>query len=270
MQIKIWLLIRLRGKGLLFLPFAIQKIMFFQPLGKYLLLLKAVFRKPEKWNIYWKEISKEMVAIGIGSIGIITIISVFLGAVTTVQTAFQLVSNLIPRSVIGTIVRDSSILELSPTISAIVLAGKVGSSVASQIGTMRVTEQIDALEIMGINSPGYLILPKILGAVTMIPLLVIISIALSIFGGYIAGTLSGAISAQDYITGITTDFVPFTFTVCMIKSVIFAFIITTVSAYQGFYTSGGALEVGISSTKGVVISCIMILFADYVTAQLLL
>jgi phospholipid/cholesterol/gamma-HCH transport system permease protein len=135
---------------------------------------------------------------------------------------------------------------------------------------MRVTEQIDALEIMGINSPGYLILPKILGAVTMIPLLVIISIALSIFGGYIAGTLSGAISAQDYITGITTDFVPFTFTVCMIKSVIFAFIITTVSAYQGFYTSGGALEVGISSTKGVVISCIMILFADYVTAQLLL
>ena len=135
---------------------------------------------------------------------------------------------------------------------------------------MRVTEQIDALEIMGINSPGYLILPKILGAVTMIPLLVIISIALSIFGGYIAGTLSGAINAQDYITGITTDFVPFTFTVCMIKSVIFAFIITTVSAYQGFYTSGGALEVGISSTKGVVISCIMILFADYVTAQLLL
>jgi phospholipid/cholesterol/gamma-HCH transport system permease protein len=194
----------------------------------------------------------------------------FLGAVTTVQTAFQLVSDFIPKSVIGMIVRDSAILELSPTISAIVLAGKVGSSVASQIGTMRVTEQIDALEIMGINSPGYLILPKIIGAVTMIPLLVIISIGLTITGGYIAGTASGAVTGQDFINGITTTFIPFTFTVSMVKSVIFAFIITSVSAYQGFYTNGGALEVGRSSTKAVVISCIAILFTDYVVAQLLL
>ncbi len=244
--------------------------MIFHPLGKYILLLKAVFRKPEKWNIYRKEIFHEMASIGVGSLGIVAIISVFLGAVTTVQTAFQLVSDFIPRSVIGMIIRDSSVLELSPTISAIVLAGKVGSSISSQIGTMRVTEQIDALEIMGINSPGYLILPKIIGAVTTIPLLVIISIALSIFGGYLAGTLSGAVTAQDYITGITTDFIPFTFTVSMVKAVIFAFIITTVSAYQGFYTTGGALEVGQSSTRAVVISCIAILFADYVIAQLLL
>jgi phospholipid/cholesterol/gamma-HCH transport system permease protein len=211
-----------------------------------------------------------MVSIGIGSLGIIAIISLFLGAVTTVQTAFQLVSDFIPKSVIGMIVRDSAILELSPTISAIVLAGKVGSSVASQIGTMRVTEQIDALEIMGINSPGYLILPKIIGAVTMIPLLVIISIGLTITGGYIAGTASGAVTGQDFINGITTTFIPFTFTVSMVKSVIFAFIITSVSAYQGFYTNGGALEVGRSSTKAVVISCIAILFTDYVVAQLLL
>lgn len=244
--------------------------MIFHPLGKYILLLKAAFRRPEKWNIYKKEIFKEMVSIGVGSLGIIAIISVFLGAVTTVQTAFQLVSDLVPKSVIGGIVRDSSILELSPTISAIVLAGKVGSSVASQIGTMRVTEQIDALEIMGINSPGYLILPKIIGAVTTVPLLVIISISLSIFGGYLAGTASGAVSAQDFLTGVTSNFVPFTFTVSMVKAVFFAFIITTVSAYQGFYTQGGALEVGQSSTKAVVISCIMILFADYVIAQLLL
>ncbi|MEY3679118.1 MAG: hypothetical protein RI924_1259 [Bacteroidota bacterium] len=244
--------------------------MFFQPFGKYILLLKAVFRRPEKWGIYRGEILKEMVAIGVGSLGIITIISVFLGAVTTVQTAFQLVSNLVPRSVIGTIVRDSAILELSPTISAIVLAGKVGSSVASQIGTMRVTEQIDALEIMGINSPGYLILPKVIAAISMFPLLVIISIALCIVGGYCAGSISGAVTAQDFVYGITTDFIPFTFTVCMVKSVMFAFIITTISAYQGFYTTGGALEVGISSTRGVVISCIMILCADYVIAQLLL
>ena len=244
--------------------------MIFHSLGKYILLLKAVFRKPEKWNIYRKEIFKEMDSIGVGSLGIIAIISVFLGAVTTVQTAFQLVSDLIPKSVIGGIVRDSSILELTPTISAIVLAGKVGSSVASQIGTMRVTEQIDALEIMGINSPGYLILPKIIGAVTTIPLLVIISIGLSIMGGYLAGTASGATTAQDFITGLTTDFIPFTFTVSMVKSVIFAFIITTVSAYQGFYTDGGALEVGQSSTRAVVISCIMILFSDYVIAQVML
>lgn len=244
--------------------------MIFHPLGKYILLLKAVFRKPEKWNIYRKEIFHEMNSIGVGSLGIIAIISIFLGMVTTVQTAFQLVSDLIPKSIIGSIVRDSTILELSPTISAIVLAGKVGSSVSSQIGTMRVTEQIDALEIMGINSPGYLILPKIIGAVIMIPLLVIISVALSIFGGYIAGTLSGAVTANDYMAGLTEGFIPFTLTVCMVKSVLFAFIITSVSAYQGFYTSGGALEVGISSTRAVVVSCIAILFTDYLVAQLLL
>ncbi|MFN8407442.1 MAG: ABC transporter permease [Sphingobacteriaceae bacterium] len=244
--------------------------MIFYPLGKYILLLKAVFRKPEKWSLYRKEIFHEMNYMGVGSLGIICIISIFLGAVTTVQTAFQLVSDLVPKSVIGGIVRDSSILELSPTISAIVLAGKIGSSVASQIGTMRVTEQIDALEIMGINSPGYLILPKIIGAITMIPLLVIISIALSIVGGYLAGTASGAVTPQSFIEGLTSDFIPFTFTVSMVKSVIFAFIITSVAAYQGFYTHGGALEVGQSSTKAVVISCIMILFADYIVAQLLL
>ncbi|HEY0054340.1 MAG TPA: ABC transporter permease [Pedobacter sp.] len=244
--------------------------MIFHPLGKYILLLKAVFRKPEKWNIYRREILHEMTSIGVGSLGIISIISVFLGMVTTVQTAFQLVSDLIPKSIIGGIVRDSSILELSPTISAIVLAGKVGSSISSQIGTMRVTEQIDALEIMGINSPGYLILPKIVGAVIMIPLLVIVSIALCIVGGYIAGTLSGAVTPNDFILGLTEGFIPFTLTVSMVKSVIFAFIITSVSAYQGFYTSGGALEVGISSTRAVVVSCIAILFTDYLVAQLLL
>ncbi len=244
--------------------------MIFYPLGKYILLLKAVFRKPEKWNIYRREIFHEMESIGVGSLGIIAIISIFLGMVTTVQTAFQLVSDLIPKSTIALIVRDSSILELSPTISAIVLAGKVGSSISSQIGTMRVTEQIDALEIMGINSPGYLILPKIIGAVIAIPLLVIISIALCITGGYIAGTLSGAVSPNDFKIGLTRGFIPFTLTVCMVKSVLFAFIITSVSAYQGFYTSGGALEVGISSTRAVVVSCISILFTDYIVAQLLL
>jgi len=244
--------------------------MLFYHFGKYILMLKSIFRRPEKFSIYKDEIFMEMVAIGLGSVGIISIISVFIGGVTTVQTAYQLVSDLVPRSVIGGITRDSTILELSPTICSLVLAGKVGSSIASQIGTMRVTEQIDALEIMGVNAPGYLILPKLIAGLLMIPLLVIIAIFLSIVGGYISGTVSGALSGAEYIQGLTTDFIPFTVVVALIKALFFAFIIVTVSAYQGFYTHGGALEVGQSSTRAVVISCISILISDYIIAQLLL
>jgi phospholipid/cholesterol/gamma-HCH transport system permease protein len=244
--------------------------MLFYHFGKYILMLQSIFRRPEKLSIYKDEIFMEMVAIGLGSVGIISIISVFIGGVTTVQTAYQLVSDLVPRSVIGGITRDSTILELSPTICSLVLAGKVGSSIASQIGTMRVTEQIDALEIMGINAPGYLILPKLIAGMLMIPLLVIIAIFLSIMGGYISGTISGALSATEYVQGLTTDFIPFTIVVALVKAVVFAFIIVTVSAYQGYYTRGGALEVGQSSTKAVVISCIAILISDYIIAELLL
>ncbi len=244
--------------------------MLFYHFGKYILLLKSVFKKPEKFSIYQDEIFREMVDIGLGSLGIISIISIFIGAVTTVQTAFQLVSDLIPKSVIGGITRDSTILELSPTICSLVLAGKIGSSIASQIGTMRVTEQIDALEIMGINAPGYLILPKVTAGVIMVPMLVIVSIFLSITGGYLAGSASGAVTSAEFIQGLTTNFNPFTVTIAMVKAVTFAIIITTVSAYQGFYTNGGALEVGQASTKAVVISCIAILVADYIIAQLLL
>lgn len=244
--------------------------MLFHHFGKYILLLKSVFKKPEKFSIYQDEIFREMVDIGLGSLGIISIISVFIGAVTTVQTAFQLVSDLIPKSVIGGITRDSTILELSPTICSLVLAGKIGSSIASQIGTMRVTEQIDALEIMGINAPGYLILPKVTAGIIMVPMLVVVSIFLSITGGYLAGTASGAITAAEFIQGLTTNFNPFTVTIAMVKAVTFAIIITTVSAYQGFYTNGGALEVGQASTKAVVISCIAILAADYIIASILL
>ncbi|SMO32399.1 MlaE family ABC transporter permease [Solitalea koreensis] len=244
--------------------------MLFYHLGKYVLLMKASLKRPEKWSFYWKEIIREMVSIGVGSVGIISIISIFMGAVTTVQTAFQLVSNLIPLSVIGQITRDNSILELSPTIGALVLAGKTGSNIASQIGTMRVTEQIDALEVMGVNSPGYLILPKIIAGITMIPMLVIVSVFLSILGGMIAGNLSGAVTQSEYITGLQADFKTILLTAGMVKAIVYAFIITSVSSYQGFYTEGGALEVGESSTRAVVVSCILILFADYIIAQLLL
>src|SRR6478752_3811172 len=155
----------------------------FYTLGKYILLLRLSFKKPEKFSVYWSEVMREMVSIGIGSLGIICIISVFIGAVATIQVAFQLNSPLVPLSIAGRISRDSTILEFSPTISALVLAGRVGSSIASQIGTMRVTEQIDALEIMGVNAPGYLIAPKIIAGMTMVPLLVIASITLGITGG---------------------------------------------------------------------------------------
>ena len=166
----------------------------FHTLGKYILLIRLSFRKPEKFSVYWAEVMREMVSIGIGSMGIISIISVFIGAVATIQVAFQLSSPLVPRSIAGSISRDSTILEFSPTISALVLAGRVGSSIASQIGTMRVTEQIDALEIMGVNAPGYLIAPKIIAGITMIPLLVIYSMVLGILGGYSACAVTGTIA----------------------------------------------------------------------------
>lgn len=242
----------------------------FTNFGKYILLLKAAFRRPEKTKIYLKAIFQEMDFIGRGSLGLISIISTFIGAVMTLQIAFQLVSDLIPKTIIGQVNRDSSILELSPTISAIVLAGKIGSAISSEIGTMRVTEQIDALEIMGINAPGYLILPKILAGITMVPVLVIISMFLSITGGYLGGTLSGAVTAAEYMQGITTDFNSYTITVALVKAFVFGFIITSVPAYEGFYVKGGALEVAQASTRAVVISCISILACDYIVTQLLL
>ncbi|TDG35434.1 ABC transporter permease [Pedobacter changchengzhani] len=242
----------------------------FTNFGRYILLLKSVFRKPEKFKIYLKEISKQMDYVGVGSLGLIAIISTFIGAVMTLQIAFQLVSDFIPKTIIGSVNRDSSILELSPTISAIVLAGKIGSAISSEIGSMRVTEQIDALEIMGINAPGYLILPKIISGITMVPILVIISMFLSITGGYLGGSLSGAVTPAEYMQGITTDFNPYTIVVALVKAFVFGFIITSVPAYEGFYVRGGALEVSQASTRAVVISCISILVCDYLVTQLLL
>lgn len=213
---------------------------------------------------------REMVSQGIGSLGIVIIISVFIGAVATIQTAFQLISSFIPKTVVGNVTRDSTILEFSPTVTSLVLAGRIGSSIASQIGTMRVTEQIDALEIMGVNTPGYLISPKVISGLTMVPLLVIVSVGLGLLGGYVACAISRDVSTSDYVTGLTQDFNPVIVTVCAVKAMAFGFIITSICAYQGFYTSGGALEVGQAATRGVVYSCVMILFADLVISELLL
>ena len=243
---------------------------FLHHFGRYLLLLQRTIAKPEKTSIYWRELAQQMVDIGIGSVGIVIIVSIFLGAVITVQIAYQLTTPLIPDSTIGSIVTNSSILEMAPTVVCLILAGKIGSNVASEIGTMRISEQIDALEIMGVNAASYLILPKIIGAVLMIPCLVVISGFLCILSGLAVGQITGIVSSQDFMQGATGYFIPFTVTFALIKAATFGFIISSVAAYYGFYTEGGALEVGRSSTRAVVVCCVLILLADYVLAQILL
>ncbi|HLS36727.1 MAG TPA: ABC transporter permease [Sphingobacterium bovisgrunnientis] len=244
--------------------------MIFYYFGEYILLLKKVFKKPEKWRVYYKEMLHEMSEIGVGSLGLIVIISTFIGAVMTMQIAFQLNSDFIPRSVIGQINRDSNILELGPTISALVLMGKVGSSISSQIGSMRVTEQIDALEIMGINAAGYLIMPKLIAGAIMVPVLVIIAIVCALVGGLLGGVLTGAVTTNEYIQGIQGGFNGLTVAVAMVKAFVYGFIITTIPAYKGFHVRGGALEVGQAGTRAVVVGCITILACDYVITALML
>lgn len=243
---------------------------FLNHLGKYLLLLKSMFTKPENLKMYWKEFMHQCVEIGIGSLPIVLIISLFLGAVTTVQTAYQLVTPLVPQSTIAQIVRDSVILELSPTVVCIVLGGVVGSKIASELGNMRTSEQIDALEIMGINTSSYLILPKILGALLVVPFLIVLSAVLAIWGGRLAGNLSGIISYNIFDQGLRQNFTPYNVFFALSKAYSFAFIISSIPAYYGYYVKGGALEIGRASTTAVVVSCILILFADYALAALLL
>lgn len=239
-------------------------------IGRYILFMKGLFLKPEKISVYLRQIKLEMMDIGYGSLGISVLISVFMGAVLTIQTVHNLVSPLIPIYVVAEVTRDAIILEFSPTVVCLVLAGKVGSSIASQLGTMRVTEQIDALEIMGINSSGYLVLPKIIAAILILPFLIVITMFVGIAGGWAAGSITGLINSHEFKRGLLDAFIPYNVTFALIKSVVFAFTITSVSAYHGFYTQGGALEVGQSSTKAVVYSSVLILFLDYVLTQLLL
>ncbi len=238
--------------------------------GKYILFIYSLFRNRETLITYVRRTIDEAILIGVNSLILVAIVSTFIGAVTTVQTANNLVSPFVPAFVISTVVRDMTVLELAPTITCIVLAGKVGSNIAGSLGTMRITEQIDALEVMGINASSYLVFPKIIAAMLMFPLLVIIAGFLSIYGGYLAGTLTNMITSEDYVYGIRLDFNRYNVIFALIKSVVFAYLISSISAYQGFYTKGGALEVGIASTTAVTNSCIAVLLADYVLAQLLM
>lgn len=242
----------------------------FYHIGRYFIFLSKVFVKPEKIKVYSRQLLKEIENLVLSSIGIVVIISVFIGAVLTIQTGINVDTPLLPNYLIALGVRDSLILEFSSTIVALILAGKIGSNIASEIGTMRISEQIDALEIMGVNSAGYLVLPKIIATVLFNPILTIISILIGIVGAWVAGFLTGVVTSEEFIYGLQYSFQPYYVVYAIIKTVVFAFIITSISAYYGYYVSGGSIEIGKASTKAVVYSSIAILFFNLILTQLLL
>jgi phospholipid/cholesterol/gamma-HCH transport system permease protein len=250
---------------------------FFTEIGRFMIFMKYVMKRPQKWSVFWKITFREMHNIGIESLLVVTLIAFFLGAVTTIQTANQLLTpsdlfptQLIPKFVVGSVVSTSAILELAPTITCLVLAGKVGANIASEIGNKKISEQIDAYEVMGINSASFVALPKIVAGLIMIPSLIIAANFLLMFGGAIATKFTSALSFDDLIEGARMVFHPEYVQIMMIKSFIFAFIITSLSSYQGYYTEGGALEVGAAGTYAVTRICIFILFFDLVIAQIFL
>lgn len=238
--------------------------------GMYVLLMKRVLVQPDRWRMFFRQFPKELEKLGLQSLPIVIIISVFIGAIMTIQTKLNSGNPLLPNYTTGLVTRDTLLLEFSSTIMCLILAGKVGSNIASEIGTMRITEQIDALEIMGVNSANFLILPKIVAFVVMIPFLVIFSMGLGILGGYFVSVFTNVISSGDYITGIQYAFVPYYVFYSLVKSLIFAFIITSVASYYGYYARGGALDVGRASTNAVVNSSILVLFFNLLVTSLML
>src|ERR1035438_4500367 len=242
----------------------------FYGIGKYVLLMKRVLTRPQKRKIFRQQLFTEFQGLGIDSLGIVVFISIFMGAVVALQTAYNIDNPLIPLSMVGFTVRQSVILEFAPTIISLILAGKVGSRIASEIGTMRVTEQIDAFEIMGVNSANYLIFPKMVAALLIFPILIIISMWMGMLGGWLAMVLSSLVTTHDYVYGLRVDFAGYTIFYALAKTVVFAFIISTVSAFFGYETEGGALEVGQASTKAVVYSSILIILFNLVLTKLLL
>ena len=240
-----------------------------QHLGQYLILMQRVISKPKKWDVFRKQLMLELEKVGLNSVGIVVIISFFVGGVVSIQTAINLENPLLPSYIIGLASRDSLILEFSPTMISLILAGKVGSSIASEIGSMRVTEQIDALEIMGVNSASFLIFPKIIASIFFFPLLVIMSMGIGMIGAWV-GALSSDITTSAFLSGLKYEFNSFYVNYAIIKTIFFAFIISSVSAYFGYYTKGGAIAVGKSSTQAVVSSSILILLFNYILTDLIL
>ena len=243
---------------------------YIEHVGKYFMMLGQVFKAPQKYRVFQDAVFREIEQLGIKSVGIISFISFFIGGVIALQTALNISDPLIPKMLIGFATKRSIILEFAPTFCSIILAGKVGSYITSIIGSMRVTEQIDALEIMGVNSLNYLVLPKIIAAVFFYPFLIILGMFLGIFGGWAAGILSNMFYEADYLEGIQFDFQSFLIFYALIKTVIFAFIIATVPSYHGYYVKGGSLEVGKASTQSVVWTIVIIVIANYFLTQMLL
>jgi phospholipid/cholesterol/gamma-HCH transport system permease protein len=243
---------------------------FFYHIGRYFTMLKRVFARPERIKMYFRQLFHEIDSLGVNSVGIVIIISIFIGGIMTIQFAYAMSNPLYPSTLIGLGTRDTLILEFSSTMLALILAGKIGSNITSEIGTMRVTEQIDSLEIMGVNSASYLILPKIIAVVFIFPFLFILSVFFGLVGGLFTGPIVGVISVTEYIEGIKWLFYPYYVTFSIIKSLVFGFLVASVPAYFGYYVQGGALEVGKASTKAVVNTNILILFFDLILTRLLL
>lgn len=239
-------------------------------IGKYSLMLTMVFTRPKKWKIFFSRLINELDNIGISSLPIVGLMSTFIGGVIALQTASNMSNPLLPKYTVGYITQSSTILEFSPTIISLILAGKVGSNVASEIGTMRVTEQIDALEIMGVNSLNHLVLPKIIAAILFFPILIIFSMALSMLGGWMSLMISDLTTTETYVLGLRAFFNPFHITYALTKTVVFGFLIVSVSSFYGYYVKGGSINVGKSSTQAVVSSSIAILVANFILTQLLL
>lgn len=239
-------------------------------LGSYMLLMMKVFSRPDRWSVFFRQLIQEVYKLIIDSIWIVVIISVFIGAVITIQMQLNMNSPLFPRYTVGLTTRDVLLLEFSSAIMCLILAGKVGSNIASEIGTMRVTEQIDALDIMGVNSANFLILPKIAAMVIFIPLLVVLSMFTGITGGYLVALTTSMISVSTYIYGIQTMFMEYYVWYSIQKSLVFAFIIASIASYYGYNVRGGALEVGKASTNAVVMSSVIILLFDVILTKILL
>jgi phospholipid/cholesterol/gamma-HCH transport system permease protein len=238
-------------------------------IGAYFIMLKALFNRPVKWSVMKQLILKEIDDLIIGSLGIVCFISFFVGGVVAIQTALNLTNPLIPKYLIGFATRQSVILEFAPTFISIIMAGKVGSFITSSIGTMRVTEQIDALEVMGVNALNYLVFPKIT-ALLLYPFVIGLSMFLGVFGGWVAAVYGGFSSSVEFIQGLQDSFIPFHITYAFIKTIIFAMILATIPAYHGFYMKGGALEVGKASTTAFVWTSVVIIIVNYVITQMLL
>ncbi|OIQ39375.1 MAG: ABC transporter permease [Bacteroidetes bacterium MedPE-SWsnd-G1] len=243
---------------------------YLEHIGKYFLMLGQVFKRPQKRKVFWEMLMREIEDLGLKSLGIIMFISFFIGGVVAIQTALSVDNPLIPKYLIGFATKRSMILEFGPTFTSIILAGKVGSYIASSMGTMRVTEQIDALEVMGVNSLNYLVLPKTIATLFFYPLLVLIAMFLGITGGWAAGLLTDLFYSVDYIDGIRLEFDPYYIKYALIKTVVFAFVIATVPAYHGYYVKGGSLEVGRASTAAVVWTSVTIITLNYFLTQMLL